>query len=196
MLNKALCISNTRKIRRAPRIQLSGVGRTLSTLGISWCCAEAGRSPKNGSLHSRHGTADSYSESFSGIRRPRIRLCLIQSRDSLRYLAYSINSRYQLNVGYMIPPPIGACHITIDKAIAPPSCPSWHIHQSFLVLQAETRLRSEILCAHHPSLPRISLMHFHLPHVPHVQSFSNIVDQVRDVMKHYKHEKESEAHQV
>ena len=43
VLNKALCISNTRKIRRAPRIQLSGVGRTLSTLGISWCCAEARR---------------------------------------------------------------------------------------------------------------------------------------------------------
>ena len=36
-------------------------------------------------------------------------------------------------------------------------------------------------------------MHFHLPRV---QSFTHIVDQVRDVMKHYKHEKESEAHQV
>jgi len=36
-------------------------------------------------------------------------------------------------------------------------------------------------------------MHFHLPRV---QSFSGLVDQVRDVMKHYKHEKESEAHQV
>jgi hypothetical protein len=36
-------------------------------------------------------------------------------------------------------------------------------------------------------------MHFHLPRV---QSFTGIVDQVRDVMKHYKHEKESEAHQV
>jgi hypothetical protein len=36
-------------------------------------------------------------------------------------------------------------------------------------------------------------MHFHLPRV---QSFSGIVDQVLDVMKHYKHEKESEAHLV
>jgi len=36
-------------------------------------------------------------------------------------------------------------------------------------------------------------MHFHLPHV---HSFTSIVDQVKDVMKHYKHEKESEAHQV
>lgn len=36
-------------------------------------------------------------------------------------------------------------------------------------------------------------MHFH---IPRVQSFTNIVDQVRDAMKHYRHEKESEAHQV
>jgi hypothetical protein len=36
-------------------------------------------------------------------------------------------------------------------------------------------------------------MHFHLPRV---SSFSNLVDQVRDVMRHHKHEKESEAHQV
>ncbi len=36
-------------------------------------------------------------------------------------------------------------------------------------------------------------MHFHLPRV---QSFTNVMDQVRDVMKHYKHEKESEAHRV
>ncbi|RDB21198.1 Aspartate aminotransferase [Hypsizygus marmoreus] len=36
-------------------------------------------------------------------------------------------------------------------------------------------------------------MHFHLPRV---KSFTNIVDQVRDAMKHYKHEKESEAHQI
>ncbi|KAK0463590.1 pyridoxal phosphate-dependent transferase [Desarmillaria tabescens] len=36
-------------------------------------------------------------------------------------------------------------------------------------------------------------MHFHLPRV---QSFSNVMDQVRDVMKHYKHEKESEAHRI
>lgn len=36
-------------------------------------------------------------------------------------------------------------------------------------------------------------MHFHLPRV---QSFTGIVEQVRDAMKHLKHEKESEAHQV
>ncbi|KAF8798126.1 PLP-dependent transferase [Phlegmacium glaucopus] len=36
-------------------------------------------------------------------------------------------------------------------------------------------------------------MHFHLPRV---ESFTHIVDQVKDVMKHYKHEKESEAHQI
>jgi len=40
-----------------------------------------------------------------------------------------------------------------------------------------------------PTMP----MHFHLPRV---QSFSNVMDQVRDVMKHYKHEKESEAHRI
>ncbi|KAF9527035.1 pyridoxal phosphate-dependent transferase [Crepidotus variabilis] len=33
-------------------------------------------------------------------------------------------------------------------------------------------------------------------HLPHVKSFTNVVDQVRDVIKHYKHEKESEAHQI
>jgi hypothetical protein len=36
-------------------------------------------------------------------------------------------------------------------------------------------------------------MHFHLPQV---SSFTNLVHQVKDVMKQYKHEKESEAHQV
>ncbi|KNZ78459.1 Aspartate aminotransferase [Termitomyces sp. J132] len=36
-------------------------------------------------------------------------------------------------------------------------------------------------------------MHFHLPHV---KSLSNIVDQVRDVIRQYRHEKESEAHQI
>ncbi|KAF8163425.1 aminotransferase [Crassisporium funariophilum] len=36
-------------------------------------------------------------------------------------------------------------------------------------------------------------MHFHLPRV---QSFTHIVEQVRDAMKHYKTEKESEAHQI
>ncbi|PFH54247.1 hypothetical protein AMATHDRAFT_53129 [Amanita thiersii Skay4041] len=36
-------------------------------------------------------------------------------------------------------------------------------------------------------------MHFHLPRV---QSFSHLVDHVRDAMKHYKHEKESEAHRI
>ena len=36
-------------------------------------------------------------------------------------------------------------------------------------------------------------MHFHLPQVT---SFTDLVHQVKDVMKHYKHEKESEAHQV
>jgi aspartate/methionine/tyrosine aminotransferase len=36
-------------------------------------------------------------------------------------------------------------------------------------------------------------MHFQLPHV---SSFPNIVNQVKHVMKHYKHEKESEAHQI
>jgi len=36
-------------------------------------------------------------------------------------------------------------------------------------------------------------MHFHLPQV---SSFTNLVHQVKDVMKHYKHEKESEAHQI
>lgn len=35
--------------------------------------------------------------------------------------------------------------------------------------------------------------HFHLPRV---QSISNLFDQVRDAMKQYKHEKESEAHLV
>lgn len=33
-------------------------------------------------------------------------------------------------------------------------------------------------------------------HFPSVHSFTNIAHQVRDVMKHYKHEHESEAHQV
>ncbi|RXW22334.1 hypothetical protein EST38_g3539 [Candolleomyces aberdarensis] len=42
-------------------------------------------------------------------------------------------------------------------------------------------------------LPLLS-MHFHFPH-PHL-NISHIVDQVRDVMKHWKHEKESEAHQI
>ncbi|KAG6862053.1 hypothetical protein C0995_007183 [Termitomyces sp. Mi166 len=36
-------------------------------------------------------------------------------------------------------------------------------------------------------------MHFHLPRV---KSLTNIVDQVRDVIKQYRHEKESEAHQI
>jgi len=38
-------------------------------------------------------------------------------------------------------------------------------------------------------------MHFHLPHI---KSFTNLVDQVRDAMnmKHYKHETDSEAHQI
>ncbi|GLB34796.1 putative aminotransferase class I and II [Lyophyllum shimeji] len=36
-------------------------------------------------------------------------------------------------------------------------------------------------------------MHFRLPRVT---SFTNIVEQVRDAMKHYRHEKESEAHQI
>lgn len=36
-------------------------------------------------------------------------------------------------------------------------------------------------------------MHFHLPRV---QSFTNLVQHVREAMHHYKHEKESEAHQV
>ncbi|KAF8911041.1 aminotransferase [Gymnopilus junonius] len=36
-------------------------------------------------------------------------------------------------------------------------------------------------------------MHFHLPHV---HSITHIVEQVRDVMKQYKNEKESEAHQI
>lgn len=36
-------------------------------------------------------------------------------------------------------------------------------------------------------------MHFNLPRV---QSFSGLVDQVLDVVKHQKHEKDSEAHQV
>ncbi|KAK1236446.1 hypothetical protein PQX77_000327 [Marasmius sp. AFHP31] len=36
-------------------------------------------------------------------------------------------------------------------------------------------------------------MHFHLPRV---QSFTNAMDQVRDVIKHYKHEKDSEAHVI
>ena len=36
-------------------------------------------------------------------------------------------------------------------------------------------------------------MHFRLPQV---SSFTDIVHQVKGVMKHYKHEKESEAHQV
>ena len=38
-------------------------------------------------------------------------------------------------------------------------------------------------------------MHFHLPH-PHLRSISHIIEQVLDVMKNYKHEKESEAHQI
>ncbi|KAH6918447.1 aminotransferase [Coprinopsis sp. MPI-PUGE-AT-0042] len=39
-------------------------------------------------------------------------------------------------------------------------------------------------------------MHLHLPH-PHLpRSLSHIVDQVLDVMKNYKHEKDSEAHQI
>jgi aspartate/methionine/tyrosine aminotransferase len=33
-------------------------------------------------------------------------------------------------------------------------------------------------------------------HLPQVQSFTDIVHQFKDVMKHYKHEKESEAHQI
>ena len=33
-------------------------------------------------------------------------------------------------------------------------------------------------------------------HLPRVKSFANVVEQVRDVFKSYKHEKESEAHQV
>jgi hypothetical protein len=33
-------------------------------------------------------------------------------------------------------------------------------------------------------------------HLPHVKSFANVVDQVREAFKHYKNEKESEAHQV
>jgi hypothetical protein len=37
-------------------------------------------------------------------------------------------------------------------------------------------------------------MHFHFPH-PHID-FAHIVDQVRDAMKHYRNEKDSEAHQV
>ncbi len=41
----------------------------------------------------------------------------------------------------------------------------------------------------------IATMHFHLPHV-HVKSFADVVEQVRDAIRHYKHEKESEAHQV
>lgn len=36
-------------------------------------------------------------------------------------------------------------------------------------------------------------MHFH---IPRVKSFSDVVQQVHDVMRQYKHEKESEAHQV
>jgi len=36
-------------------------------------------------------------------------------------------------------------------------------------------------------------MHFHLPRV---QSFTNLVQHVREAMHHYKHEKESEAHQI
>ncbi|KAK7040913.1 hypothetical protein VNI00_009509 [Paramarasmius palmivorus] len=36
-------------------------------------------------------------------------------------------------------------------------------------------------------------MHFHLPRM---NSFTNAVDQVRDVIKHYRHEKESEAHVI
>jgi len=39
-------------------------------------------------------------------------------------------------------------------------------------------------------------MHLHFPQLPRVKSFTDVVEQVRDVMKHYKHEKESEAHQV
>ncbi|KAJ3548746.1 hypothetical protein NMY22_g1144 [Coprinellus aureogranulatus] len=37
-------------------------------------------------------------------------------------------------------------------------------------------------------------MHFHFPH-PHID-FTHIVEQVRDAMKHYKNEKDSEAHQI
>lgn len=37
------------------------------------------------------------------------------------------------------------------------------------------------------------IMHFH---IPRVKSFTHIVDQVRDAIKHHKHEKDSEAHQV
>lgn len=33
-------------------------------------------------------------------------------------------------------------------------------------------------------------------HLPHVTSFAHVIEQVRDALKHYKHEKESEAHQV
>ena len=36
-------------------------------------------------------------------------------------------------------------------------------------------------------------MHFHLPKVP---SLNDVVHQVKDAMKHHKHEKESVAHQV
>jgi hypothetical protein len=41
-------------------------------------------------------------------------------------------------------------------------------------------------------------MHFnlHMPHMPHMTTFTHVVDQVHDFLKHYKHEKESEAHQV
>jgi hypothetical protein len=33
-------------------------------------------------------------------------------------------------------------------------------------------------------------------HLPHLKSFADIVEQVRDAFKQFKHEKESEAHQV
>jgi predicted patatin/cPLA2 family phospholipase len=40
-------------------------------------------------------------------------------------------------------------------------------------------------------------MHFHLPQLEAASaSFTNLVHQVKNVMKPYKHEKESEAHQV
>ncbi|KAF5381067.1 hypothetical protein D9615_004105 [Tricholomella constricta] len=44
-----------------------------------------------------------------------------------------------------------------------------------------------------PTFQAVHTMHFHLPRV---KSFTDIVEQVRDVMRHSKHEKESEAHQI
>lgn len=39
-------------------------------------------------------------------------------------------------------------------------------------------------------------MHFHLPRTKSTKSITNLASQVLDAMKHYKHEHESEAHQV